>query len=158
VTKSQTYLINSASLSDGSTVNLAIAAGKIREISQAELNHDGEETVIDATGLLLLPGFVDLHTHLREPGRENSETVLTGSQAAVLGGFTAITAMANTNPVADSAGVVEQVARLGREAGICDVFPIGAVSVGLRAKLWRNYLPWLNRRPGFAFLVMMAIA
>jgi dihydroorotase len=134
VTKSQTYLINSASLSDGSTVNLAIAAGKIREISQAELNHDGEETVIDATGLLLLPGFVDLHTHLREPGRENSETVLTGSQAAVLGGFTAITAMANTNPVADSAGVVEQVARLGREAGICDVFPIGAVSVGLRGE------------------------
>lgn len=134
MTKSQTYLINSASLSDGSTVNLAIAAGKIREISQAELNHDGEETVIDATGLLLLPGFVDLHTHLREPGRENSETVLTGSQAAVLGGFTAITAMANTNPVADSAGVVEQVARLGREAGICDVFPIGAVSVGLRGE------------------------
>jgi len=134
VTKSQTYLINSASLSDGSTVNLAITAGKIREISQAELNHDGEETVIDATGLLLLPGFVDLHTHLREPGRENSETVLTGSQAAVLGGFTAITAMANTNPVADSAGVVEQVARLGREAGICDVFPIGAVSVGLRGE------------------------
>ena len=134
MTKSQTYLINSASLSDGSTVNLAITAGKIREISQAELNHDGEETVIDATGLLLLPGFVDLHTHLREPGRENSETVLTGSQAAVLGGFTAITAMANTNPVADSAGVVEQVARLGREAGICDVFPIGAVSVGLRGE------------------------
>jgi dihydroorotase len=134
VTNSNTYLINCASLSDGSTVNLAIAAGKVREISQAELDHNGDETVIDATGLLLLPGFVDLHTHLREPGRENSETVLTGSQAAVRGGFTAITAMANTNPVADSAGVVEQVARLGREAGICDVFPIGAVSVGLRGE------------------------
>ncbi len=129
-----TYIINSASMGDGTSVNLAIVAGKIREISENLLDADGFESIIDATGLLLLPGFVDLHTHLREPGRENSETVLTGSQAAVRGGFTAITAMANTNPVADSAGVVEQVARLGREAGICDVFPIGAVSVGLRGE------------------------
>jgi dihydroorotase len=82
----------------------------------------------------LLPGLVDLHTHLREPGREDSETVLTGSQAAVAGGYTAISSMANTNPVADTAGVVEQIYRLGKEAGLCDVNPIGAVTKGLNGE------------------------
>ena len=91
---------------------------------------DGAEE-IDATGLIALPGLVDLHTHLREPGREDAETVETGTQAAAMGGFTAVFAMANTEPVADTAGVVEQVWRLGREAGHCDVYPIGAVTVGL---------------------------
>lgn len=90
--------------------------------------------VVEADGLLLLPGLVDLHTHLREPGREDSETVRTGSQAAAAGGFTAVHAMANTFPVADTAGVVEQVWRLGREAGSCDVQPVGAVTVGLEGK------------------------
>jgi dihydroorotase len=85
----------------------------------------------DADGLVALPGLVDLHTHLREPGREDAETVLTGSRAAALGGFTAVHAMANTDPVADTAGVVEQVWRLGREAGLVDVRPVGAVTVGL---------------------------
>jgi dihydroorotase len=88
-------------------------------------------TTIDADGLVALPGLVDLHTHLREPGREDAETVLTGSRAAVLGGYTAVCAMANTDPVADTAGVVEQVWRLGREAGLVDVQPVGAVTVGL---------------------------
>ena len=87
--------------------------------------------MIDATGLIALPGLVDLHTHLREPGREDAETVLTGTQAAAMGGFTAVHAMANTDPVADTAGVVEQVWRLGREGGYCDVYPVGAVTVGL---------------------------
>ncbi len=86
--------------------------------------------VINAQGLSVLPGFVDLHTHVREPGREDAETVLTGSQSAVAGGFTAISAMPNTLPVADTAGVVEQVFRLGETHGLCDVFPIGAVTVG----------------------------
>ncbi|MCU1431905.1 MAG: dihydroorotase [Actinotalea sp.] len=86
---------------------------------------------IDATGLVALPGLVDLHTHLREPGREDAETVFTGTRAAALGGFTAVHAMANTSPVADTAGVVEQVWRLGRDAGWVDVHPVGAVSVGL---------------------------
>jgi dihydroorotase len=81
-----------------------------------------------------MPGLVDLHTHLREPGREDSETVLTGAQSAVAGGFTAISAMANTNPVADTAGVVEQIYRLGKNAGICDVNPIGAVTKGLNGE------------------------
>jgi dihydroorotase len=78
-----------------------------------------------------LPGFVDLHTHLREPGREDSETVESGSRAAAKGGYTAVSAMANTFPVADTAGVVEQVYALGQAAGLCDVFPIGAVTQGL---------------------------
>jgi dihydroorotase len=87
--------------------------------------------VVDADGLVALPGLVDLHTHLREPGREDAETVDSGSRAAALGGYTAVCAMANTSPVADTAGVVEQVWRLGREAGLVDVQPIGAVTVGL---------------------------
>lgn len=87
--------------------------------------------VIDADGLVALPGLVDLHTHLREPGREDAETVESGSRAAALGGYTAVCAMANTSPVADTAGVVEQVWRLGREAGLVDVQPVGAVTVGL---------------------------
>ena len=90
----------------------------------------GGAEVIDAAGLVALPGLVDLHTHLREPGREDAETVETGSRAAALGGYTAVCAMANTSPVADTAGVVEQVWRLGREAGLVDVQPIGAVTVG----------------------------
>ena len=87
--------------------------------------------VVEADGLIALPGLVDLHTHLREPGREDAETVLTGTRAAAAGGYTAVHAMANTDPVADTAGVVEQVWRLGREAGYCDVQPVGAVTVGI---------------------------
>jgi dihydroorotase len=83
---------------------------------------------------VVLPGLVDLHTHLREPGREDAETVLSGSRAGAKGGFTALSAMANTSPVADTAGVVEQVFRLGQEAGLLDVFPIGAVTQGLKGE------------------------
>ncbi|MGV9788632.1 dihydroorotase [Streptomyces sp. NPDC003435] len=97
------------------------------------LSAEGAE-VVEADGRVLLPGLVDLHTHLREPGREDSETVLTGTRAAASGGFTAVFAMANTFPVADTAGVVEQVWRLGKESGYCDVRPIGAVTVGLEGK------------------------
>lgn len=90
----------------------------------------GDVEVIDAEGLIALPGLVDLHVHLREPGFESSETVLTGSRAAAKGGFTTIFAMPNTSPVQDTAGVVETVWALGREAGYTDVHPIGAVTVG----------------------------
>ena len=91
----------------------------------------GDARVHDGRGQVLLPGLVDLHTHLREPGREDAETVATGTRAAAAGGFTAVHAMANTDPVADNAGVVEQVWRLGAEAGHCDVAPVGAVTLGL---------------------------
>ena len=87
--------------------------------------------VLEAANLIALPGLVDLHTHLREPGREDAETVESGTRAAALGGFTCVHAMANTEPVADTAGVVEQVWRLGREAGWCEVRPVGAVTQGL---------------------------
>ena len=90
---------------------------------------DGDE-VLDGGGCVLLPGLVDLHTHLREPGREDAETVASGSAAAALGGYTAVFAMPNTDPAADTAGVVEQIWRLGRECGLVDVVPIGAVTVG----------------------------
>ena len=90
--------------------------------------------VLDGAGCVLLPGLVDLHTHLREPGREDAETVETGTLSAALGGFTAVHAMANTDPVADTAGVVEQVWRLGQQAGHCDVAPVGAVTMGLRGE------------------------
>lgn len=121
-----TYLIKNVSVLGGTPTDLLLKDGVI-----AEGSSEGAE-VIDATGLIALPGLVDLHTHLREPGREDAETVESGTRAAALGGFTAVHAMANTEPVADTAGVVEQVWRLGREAGYCDVFPIGAVTVGLQ--------------------------
>ena len=88
-------------------------------------------TVLDCDGLVLSPGLVDLHTHLRQPGREDKETVETGCRAAALGGFTAVSPMANTDPVADHAGVIHEVRDLGRAAGLCDVFPVGAITRGL---------------------------
>jgi len=121
-------LLQAATLVDGSLVDIRIVGNVISEIGD-NLRSAGE--LVDCTGFHVLPGFIDLHTHLREPGKENTETVLTGSRAAVRGGYTAISAMANTNPVADSAGVVEQIWRLGKAAALCDVYPIGAVSEGL---------------------------
>jgi dihydroorotase len=88
--------------------------------------------VLDCGGLVVCPGLVDLHVHLREPGREDAETIETGSRAAALGGYTAVCPMPNTDPVADNAGVVEMVAARGREVGLVDVFPVGAVTVGQR--------------------------
>ncbi|MFU8947994.1 dihydroorotase [Mycetocola zhadangensis] len=124
-----TYLLRQATLADGSTTDIRIANGIIAETGNA-LSTDGA-SVVDANGLLALPGLVDLHTHLREPGYEQSETILTGTQAAAAGGFSAVFAMANTSPVADTAGVVEQELALGLEAGYATVQPIGAVTVGL---------------------------
>ena len=116
----------------GEPTDLVVAEGQIWGWNvRPEEGVHAEVVEIDATGLIALPGLVDLHTHLREPGREDAETVATGSAAAAMGGFTAVHAMANTEPVADTAGVVEQVHRLGREAGLVDVHPVGAVTVGL---------------------------
>ncbi|MEC9179987.1 MAG: amidohydrolase family protein, partial [Actinomycetota bacterium] len=98
------------------------------------LDAEGVGLELDASGCTVMPGLVDLHTHLREPGREDAETIATGSQAAAMGGFTCVHTMANTSPVADTAGVVEQVWRRGVEAGIVDVRPVGAVTVGLKGE------------------------
>ena len=126
------YLIKGVSLPDGKKTDIAIASGVISSVGSG---FKGEASnVIDAKDCVILPGLVDLHTHLREPGREDAETVLSGSRAGVKGGFTAVSAMANTSPVADTAGVVEQVYRLGQEAGLLDVFPIGAVTQGLKGE------------------------
>jgi dihydroorotase len=126
------YLIKGVSLPDGTKSDLTIHEGLISSI---ETDFKGEaRVVINATDCVVLPGLVDLHTHLREPGREDAETVLSGSRAGAKGGFTAVSAMANTSPVADTAGVVEQVYRLGQEAGLLDVFPIGAVTKGLKGE------------------------
>ena len=123
------WLVKGVSLSGGPATDLHIKDGVIAGAGQ-DLAAPGAR-VLDADGLLALPGLVDLHTHLREPGREDAETVETGTRAAALGGYTAVHAMANTEPVADTAGVVEQVWRLGQQAGYCDVRPVGAVTVGL---------------------------
>ncbi|MCX5197876.1 dihydroorotase [Streptomyces sp. NBC_00249] len=125
-------LIRGAKVLGGEAQDVLIDGETIAEVGQ-NLSAEGA-TVIEAEGQVLLPGLVDLHTHLREPGREDSETVLTGTRAAASGGYTAVFAMANTFPVADTAGVVEQVWRLGKESGYCDVQPIGAVTVGLEGK------------------------
>lgn len=124
-----TYLIKDVELVNGEKVDIGVADGLISEISK-KINNS-YENVLDGSGCIALPGLVDLHTHLREPGREDAETVLTGTRAAARGGYTAVFAMANTDPVADTAGVVEQVVRLGKEAGWCEVFAVGAVTKDL---------------------------
>ncbi|MET4157994.1 dihydroorotase [Agromyces sp. PvR057] len=128
----ESYLITGATLASGERADIRISDGRISEVGR--IADAAGATVVDAAGLIALPGLVDLHTHLREPGYEQSETVLTGTQAAAAGGFTAVFAMANTSPVADTAGVVEQVASLGTAAGYATVQPIGAVTVGLQGE------------------------
>lgn len=122
-------LIRGAALLGSEPADLRVRGGMI--VARGRLTPESAERVVDAEGLVALPGLVDLHTHLREPGGEASETVLTGTRAAAAGGFTAVHAMANTSPVADTAGVVEQVLRLGERAGYAEVRPVGAVTVGL---------------------------
>lgn len=124
-----TYLIKDVELANGEKVDIGIADGVITELSKKATK--SYEKILDGSGCVALPGLVDLHTHLREPGREDAETVLTGTRAAARGGYTAVFAMANTDPVADTAGVVEQVVRLGKEAGWCEVFAVGAVTKDL---------------------------
>lgn len=124
------YLITGAQPLGGDARDIAITNGVF--VPGAELPAGTSVTTVDAAGLVALPGLVDLHTHLRQPGFEQSETILTGSQAAALGGFTAVHAMANTDPVADNAAVTDAVHRLGQEAGFVDVRPVGAISRGLQ--------------------------
>ncbi len=125
----ENYLLRSVRPLGDAAVDIRLANGRIAEIGTALALAGATE--VPGAGLIALPGLVDLHTHLREPGREDAETVASGSRAAAMGGFTAVHAMANTDPVADTAGVVEQVWRLGQEAGWVDVHPVGAVTVGI---------------------------
>ena len=122
--KSSGFLLKNVKDSTGNQVELAWQDERF--VNQKEITENFK--ILDGNGLTVIPGLVDLHTHLREPGGEDAETVLTGSQSAVAGGYTAISAMPNTEPAADTAGVVEQVFRLGQTHGLCDVFPIGAVT------------------------------
>ena len=121
-------VLKQVSILGAPAVDIEIQDGLITSIGSAS---DSGGQVMQCKGLVALPGFVDLHTHLREPGRENSETIETGSKAAARGGYVAVSAMANTLPVADTAAIVEQVRNIGSSVGLVDVFPIGAVTKGL---------------------------
>jgi dihydroorotase len=112
--------------------DVLVQKGSISDLGPG-LSGNGAD-VVDCRGLVIAPAFVDLHTHLREPGREDAETIESGSREAALGGYSAVCAMANTNPVADSAAVVEQVFNTGRAVGLVDVFPVGALTVGLEGE------------------------
>lgn len=125
-----TILIRGARPYGEEPADVLVREGRIAEIGAGIEAPEGAE-VIEAEGCVLLPGLVDMHTHLREPGGDEAETIETGTRAAARGGFTAVHAMANTNPVADTAGVVELVRRHGAAAGWCEVYPVGAVTVGL---------------------------
>ena len=126
-------LIKNGTLADGRACDVLIENGLIQAVAPSL--SDSDAIVFDATSMIVMSGLVDLHTHLREPGKEDSETVLSASRAGVKGGYVALSAMANTSPVADNAGVVEQVYRLGKSAGLLDVFPIGAVTQGIEGKV-----------------------
>ncbi len=122
-------IITGAAVLGGESADVLVRDGRIAEIGRIDAPQGA--TRVDADGLTLLPGFVDLHTHLREPGREDAETIATGAAAAAAGGYAAVLAMANTSPVTDTAEAAERVLDLGRAVGLVDVQPIGAVSKGL---------------------------
>lgn len=125
-----TLVVRGAKLLGDNGADLLVRDGVIAEIGKISAPKGAE--VIDADGLVALPGLVDLHVHLREPGFEDSETIATGSAAAAAGGFTAVCAMANTDPVTDSPEVAERTYDLGQRVGLVDVFPVGAVTKGLQ--------------------------
>jgi len=124
-------LLKGARLFGGDLADLLLRDGRIDAVGSLGNGKGADVSVVDADGLIALPGFVDLHTHLREPGREDAETIATGSAAAAAGGFTAVLAMANTTPVTDTAEAAEHIFDLGRKSGLVDVQPVGAVTAGL---------------------------
>ena len=127
-------LITGASLLGGEPTDIALSGGTIVAIGADARDSVRDPRVIDAEGLIALPGLVDIHTHLRQPGGEDAETVFTGTRAAAVGGYTAVHAMANTTPTQDTAAIVDQVLRLGEEADWVEVRPVGAVTKGLEGK------------------------
>src|SRR5712664_1347558 len=114
--------------SHDAVADVMISEGVVRGVGQ-NLAAAGAE-VFDATGLIVAPGFIDMHVHLREPGFEHSETIETGSRAAAAGGFTSICPMPNTNPVNDSAMVTTYIVERARRDAVVNVFPIGAITKG----------------------------
>lgn len=121
---------------EGDAVDVLVQDGRIDTIAPhgtlAALPAECEE--YDGRGNVLLPGLVDIHVHLREPGREDTETIASGSAAAALGGFTAVYTMPNTKPVIDNNNLAEMVWSKGQEIGLCDVYPVGSITVGLQGK------------------------
>lgn len=127
-TTERTTLIASADILGEGRADILIKGSTIVAIGDEARSGATGADIIDADGLIALPGLVDIHTHLREPGREDAETIETGTRAAAVGGYTAVHAMANTTPVADTASVVDQVWEIGRECGWVEVRPVGAVT------------------------------
>lgn len=131
-----TLLTNVRPYGEGEPVNVLIQNGEITAIG-ASVGADVDiaiERTIDGAGRVLLPGLVDMHVHLREPGREDTETIETGSKAAAKGGFTAVFTMANTSPVMDQPVIAESVWTKAQGLGICDVHPVGSITKGLEGK------------------------
>ena len=124
-------VIDSTSTDDqGRAADIRFENGVITDVVDVGGSLPDSDIDLDATGCILTSGLVDLHVHLREPGREESETIETGSRAAALGGFTAVVAMPNTEPPHDSRVVVDFVREQGRRAGLCEVVPSGCITVG----------------------------
>lgn len=112
--------------------DLLIEDGRVKSLEDGAANNDAE--IFDAAGLIVAPGFIDLHVHLREPGQEYKETIATGAAAAVAGGFTSICAMPNTIPVNDNASVTRYIVEKAREAGLAEVYPVGAITRGSKGE------------------------
>ncbi len=139
-------LIKNATTASGVQIDLLIEAETIAAIGPVG-SITAPDAVFDASGLRIFSGFVDLHTHLRQPGFEASETVLTGSSSAAAGGYTAVLAMANTLPVTDNPMVAKMVRELGEKAGLVQVQPVGAVTLGLEGKTLAD-IAGMNRDAG----------
>ncbi len=129
-------VVDPASKRDG-VFDVLLEDGKVREV-KARLTAKGAE-VLDAKGLVVCPGFIDLHTHLREPGREDKETIATGTRAAAAGGYAAVCAMPNTEPVNDHAGITRAILDKARAEGVVRVYPIGAITKGSRGEELAEY-------------------
>lgn len=130
----RTWLISSADILGEGRHDILVKDGVIAAIGDEARDGAKDARRVDADGLIALPGLVDIHTHLRQPGQEDAETIETGTRAAAAGGYTAVHAMANTTPVADTASVVDQVWEIGRECGWVEVRPVGAVTKGLKGE------------------------
>ena len=140
-------LIKGASLLGGQLTDIALSGGVIVAIGAGAADSVHDPRVIDAEGLVALPGLVDIHTHLRQPGGEDAETVFTGTRAAAVGGYTAVHAMANTTPTQDTAAIVDQVLDLGEAADWVECVPSVLLPRGWKASILRRWVRWPARAP-----------